>query len=237
MKIKLFTIPNIITLGNLLCGSLAILFVSTNIKVSFILILAAAVLDFLDGFTARMLKSYSEVGKQLDSLSDMVSFGLAPAMILYQMMLVSSTMTGTATDYTWISYIVFAVALFSALRLAKFNIDETQKEEFEGLPTPACAIFVASSGYLYLTGSFALTPWLILIVSLLLSYLLISPVRMFSLKFKNFSVKDNKVRYLFLLLALITIGLFVTQPLMALPLIIIEYIFISIFRNVLCSKR
>lgn len=237
MKIKLFTVPNIITLGNLFCGCMSVVMSFNNMDWAFYLILIAAVLDFCDGFAARMLKAYSEIGKQLDSLSDMVSFGVAPSMILLQMMRTSNTLSLSGADPSttiWPVYIVFIVALFSALRLAKFNIDENQKDEFIGLPTPACAIFFASSGYLYANGYFSLQPWFILIVAVLFSYLLISPIRMFSLKFHNFSIKDNVIRYIFLTLsvALIAVCSIFTSPVAALPAIIAMYVLMSVCRNI-----
>ena len=147
MKIKLFTIPNCITLANLLCGIASIVFslVYNDLQLAFALILASAVCDFFDGFAARLLKQYSAVGVQLDSLADMVSFGVAPAVAMS--VLCGSMPSTFGLSDCWcevLCYIPFIIAAFSALRLAKFNIDESQKEEFEGLPTPASAILCMS---------------------------------------------------------------------------------------------
>ena len=131
-------------------------------------------------------------------------------------------------------YAVFVVALFSALRLAKFNIDEEQKEEFVGLNTPACAIFVTSAGWLYANGAFTIQPWIVLAVAVLLSVLLISPIRMFSFKFKSYALRPNALRYAFLLLSVIALGLF---RIAAVPFIIMGYVVVSIGRNIVCSRQ
>lgn len=199
MKIRLFTLPNILTLMNLLCGSLAVVSIicmepAEALRTSFYLMLAAAVFDFLDGFAARLTKSYSKLGVQLDSLADMVSFGLLPSIIMFRIYYISGG------EGLW-GVITLAVVLFSALRLAKFNIDETQREEFEGLPTPANALLIGAAGYFLGTNGIdfpACAPWIVLASALLLSWLLISPVKMFSLKFKGFGFRGNAVRYIFL---------------------------------------
>lgn len=231
MKIRLFTIPNMITLANLFCGCMAVIYLGTeyDLRKAFIFIIAAAVLDFLDGFTARLLKSYSEIGKQLDSLADMVSFGLAPAMALFVMYIRS----GGLEWFEYGQYAVFIVALFSALRLAKFNIDETQKEEFVGLPTPACALFILSTGWIFAGGSFTIHPAGIIITAVCLSYLLISPVRMFALKFKSFGFRENALRYIFLGCSLVCLIMF---RITAIPFIILGYIITSALYGALRSK-
>lgn len=231
-KIRMFTIPNMLTLGNLLCGCLAILFTLTqgDLRTAFWLIAAAAVLDFLDGFCARLLKAYSAIGVQLDSLADMVSFGAAPAFILY-------SMYGSAGGGEWWAaggLLVFAVTLFSALRLAKFNIDDEQKEEFIGLPTPACTIFFAAAGWLSASGSFEIAPVWIIASALVFSWLLISPVRMFSLKFKGFAFRPNALRYVFLLCSLAALGVF---RIAAIPFIIAAYIAVSATRALVCRGK
>ncbi len=203
MKIKMFTIPNMITLANLACGCAAIVFamsVPGSLAIAFWFIAAAAVFDFLDGFVARLTKQYSDIGVQLDSLADMVSFGAAPAAILFVMYRDSFAIWNPGPFLAaWPGWIVFAVALFSALRLARFNIDDTQTDEFVGLPTPAAALMIASLGWLTYTGDFEVGREIILVFALVVSYLLICPVRMFSLKFKSFGWKGNELRYAFLL--------------------------------------
>ena len=135
MKIKLFTLPNILTLCNLLCGAAAAVAALRfdNLQWPLLFIVAAAVFDFLDGFAARLFKSYSPLGKELDSLADCVSFGFAPSAILLN---IYETSGG---EGPW-GYLVFILAAFSALRLAKFNIDENQSTQFIGMPTPAAAL-------------------------------------------------------------------------------------------------
>lgn len=228
MKIRYFTLPNILTLANLLCGSLALVYALAweDLRMAFIFIIAGAMFDFLDGFAARLLRSYSELGKQLDSLSDMVSFGVAPSVILYVMFLSSG-------GNPYVAFVVFIVALFSALRLARFNIDDTQHEEFLGLPTPACAIFISSAGWLYAAGVFTIAPWMIAAWAILLAAMLIAPVRMFSLKFSNFSFRDNIIRYTFVFFSLAGILIF---GMTAVPLVIVFYVLLSIGRNFACRK-
>ena len=199
----MFTLPNMITLANLACGCAAIVFtlrVPGNLAWAFWFIAVAAVLDFLDGFVARLTGQYSAIGVQLDSLADMVSFGVAPAAVLFVMYRDSLAMWNPGPFLAaWPGWIVFAVALFSALRLAKFNIDDTQKEEFVGLPVPANALMIASLGWLTYNGNLEVGREIILAFSLFAGWLLICPVRMFSLKFKGFGWAGNELRYIFLL--------------------------------------
>lgn len=231
MKIRLFTIPNMLTLANLFCGCMAILYLGTeyDLQKAFIFIVAAAIFDFADGFAARMLGSYSEVGKQLDSLADMVSFGVAPSMTLYVMYILS----GGLDWFTYGQYIMFIVALFSALRLAKFNIDETQHEEFSGLPTPACTLFISSTAWVFVDKGLSLHPAYIIISAICLSYLLISPVRMFALKFKSFGFRQNSLRYIFMVCSLLGLIFF---RITAVPFIILGYIITSVVRELFKTK-
>ncbi len=206
MKIKYFTLPNILTLCNLLCGTVATLLTISHIwapaeaplTLPIVFIAASAIFDFLDGFAARLTGQYSALGVQLDSLADMVSFGVTPSMILVAMF-------NDTQGEGWWWLLCLGVALCSALRLARFNIDEEQHESFIGLPTPALAIAVGSLAWAFQQGEVALNPSIILAISVVGSWLLISPVRMFSLKFKGFSMADttNRVRYLFLLASLV----------------------------------
>ena len=202
-KIRLYTIPNAITLMNLLCGCVSAFFVfHGDLQTAFLLVCAAAVFDFLDGFAARLLKQYSAVGVQLDSLADMVSFGFVPA----AMLLVMYQNGGGVGATGWLA---FLVAAFSALRLAKFNIDDRQSDEFIGLPTPACALLVGSLGDLQAGGVIFIGHWWVLAAAGALCFLLVSPIRMFSLKFHSWGFGDNVLRYCFLaasLAALILLG-------------------------------
>ena len=203
MKIKLFTVPNIITLCNLLCGcgSIVASLMFCNFRLALILIIASAVCDFFDGFTARLLRQYSDIGVQLDSLADMVSFGVAPSAMMY--LFASQTFTIFTLPETVVNILVFVpflMAAFSALRLAKFNIDDSQHDSFEGLPTPANAIFCASFVYAIVTDVRAVELEWIVLISVIMSALLVSPVRMFSFKLKNLSWNANKLQYIFLAL-------------------------------------
>lgn len=212
MKIKLFTLPNILTLANLACGCVAV--VSTvgwyRPNVAFWLIAAAALFDLLDGAVARATGQYSEIGKQLDSLADVVSFGVAPSAVLFVLFRYADPLWHDPLYLRVVSWSVFSVALFSAIRLAKFNVDESQTEEFEGLPTPAAALAIAALGWVLADPPKPSVPDLpseaILFLAALVSYLLISPIRMFSLKFKSFGWRGNELQYTFLALSVVLIA-------------------------------
>lgn len=220
MKIRLFTIPNMITLCNLLAGCAAVISVlgRHDLSWAFAFVAMAAVFDFLDGFVARLTKSYSAIGKELDSLADMVSFGVAPAAVLYELFI------SNGGDPYW-GFVVFVLAACSALRLGKFNIDENQTKQFIGLPTPACALFFVSSGYLVQKYAISLPLWSILAGALIFSGLLICKVPMFALKFSHYRFAGNQVRYIFLIAAVVALGI---AGLVAVPFIIVAYILISL---------
>lgn len=159
MKIRLFTVPNMLTLANLLAGCAAIIFTLQYhaYETAFWLIIAAAVFDFFDGFTARLLNQNSPLGVQLDSLADDVTFGLAPAVVMYDLYLDSPSYYGLDPEIMgWLKWGVLIIAAFSVLRLAKFNIDTTQSAEFEGLPTPANALMLMSLALLSEAGKVVL---------------------------------------------------------------------------------
>ena len=227
MKIKLFTVPNIITLGNLLCGcgSIVASLVIGDFTLAFIFVVASAVFDFFDGFTARLLRQYSDIGVQLDSLADMVSFGVAPSAAMYA--LASGSTAMYALPY-WLTaslvFVPFIMAAFSALRLAKFNIDDTQHDSFEGLPTPANALFCLSFVYAVVSTEKAVAIEWIALISIVMAALLVCPIRMFSFKLKNLGWKQNKIQYIFLLLSAIA---FITLGVYAVPTIIVIYVVLS----------
>ena len=185
-------IPNFITCLNLFSGCVAIYFAfKGNYQTAFIAILIAGLFDFLDGFAARMLHAYSPMGKELDSLADVISFGMAPGAIVF------SLLSGAAVCEL-LPFVAFLIPVFSGLRLAKFNIDERQTSSFIGLPVPANAIFWAGIVYsfpVFLLGNL----WILLILIVLFSYFLISEIPMFSLKFKNIAWKNNQLQYIFLI--------------------------------------
>ena len=203
-------IPNTITSMNLLCGALGVIFTFQGaLHIAFYLMLAAAACDFLDGFAARMLNAYSPMGKELDSLADLVSFGLLPSLMLHRR-LVEGGVTG------FVSYIPLIIVIFSALRLAKFNVDDRQSENFLGLPTPACAmwcgslVFAADHGVMSMANMLHET-YLIPIASVVLALLLVSEIPMFSFKFKKGSAY-NRIRFWFIaIVALFAIATFILK--------------------------
>jgi CDP-diacylglycerol--serine O-phosphatidyltransferase len=184
-------IPNTITCLNLFSGSFAVYFAfHGNYSAALLAILIAGVFDFLDGFAARAFKAYSPMGKELDSLADVISFGLAPGIIAFSLL--------EQSNYPeWLKFSGFIIPIFSALRLAKFNIDENQTSSFIGLPTPANAFFWAGLSYSF-SGLLIEQPWIVLISILIFSYLLVSKLPMFSLKFKSAGWAQNKMQYIFL---------------------------------------
>ena len=211
-------IPNAITSANLVCGCIGIvLCLRGSIEQSVYFIWLAMVFDFFDGFTARLLKVSSPIGKELDSLADMVTFGALPAMIMYQLI-------SNVSSHEHLPYIVFLIAVFSALRLAKFNIDETQSDSFVGVPTPANALFISSLIFILPEFTFLNNTTILVVLTVICSYWLVMPMRLLALKFKNYSFADNKLRYLFLITSVV---LLVFLQLMALPLIIISYLIFS----------
>ena len=250
----------------------------------------ACVFDFLDGFMARILKVNSEIGKQLDSLADMVSFGLVPGVVMYQLITYSLFpnpytlpdqfgslwIKGNLITPTWDNWhrwtvflplIGFLVTIFSAIRLAKFNIDTRQTDSFIGVPTPANSILICSLPLIldyyrpihegwtvypptYSPGdenveiisslplsatlsSWILNPWFLISLAVITSFLLVSGLPLFALKFKNFSWGDNKIRYIFLLLSLTMLILF---RYVGIPFIIVLYIVISVINNIINRK-
>ena len=236
MKIRLFTVPNMLTLANLLAGCAAIIFTLQYhaYETAFWLIIAAAVFDFFDGFAARLLNQSSPLGVQLDSLADDVTFGLAPAVVMYDLYLDSPSYYGLDPEIMgWLKWGVLIIAAFSVLRLAKFNIDTTQSAEFEGLPTPANALMLMSLALLSEADKVVLHQESILVISLAASLLLISPIRMFALKFKSFGIKGNELRYGFIVAA---IALIILVPAYSLLAIIVLYIALSPVRWLCMGK-
>ncbi|MGR3810666.1 CDP-diacylglycerol--serine O-phosphatidyltransferase [Jiulongibacter sp. NS-SX5] len=220
---KVFTLPNFITLGNLLCGILGILELNAGrAENAGYLIFIALILDFLDGFVARLTNSYSDIGKQLDSLADMVSFGVLPSLILYSLV----------DSEEWYRFITFMPALFSALRLAKFNIDERQGDTFYGVPTPANAMTIASLPFILHSLQTQLSSiiliWSILAYSVVISVLMIADIPLLALKFKDYTFKNNSLKYIFLMISLLLIAFL---KLAAIPLILGVYLTVSFLNN------
>ena len=248
-------IPNLFTLLNLVFGCLAIISILQNgitiiadnngtqlinipekIWMASLFIGLAALVDFLDGFIARFFKASSEMGRQLDSLADLVSFGVAPGMIIYQFLRLSFSQQEDGLD---VSMIWLTPALLlpcaAAYRLARFNLDNSQAFSFKGLPVPAVGILVASLPLIYWNVNEAwvikllLNKWFLYAFVLLLSYLMVSNLPMLSLKFKDFSVKNNLPKYI---LAIITIVAVVALQWIAVPVILLAYVLVSLlFKN------
>ena len=218
-------IPNFITCLNLFSGCIAcVMAFDANFLMAAVFIFIAAILDFLDGLVARVFNAYSEIGKQLDSLADMVSFGLAPGIIMFSTLAMRFSFNDVPFFFAdYIPYIAFVIPIFSALRLAKFNVDERQTTSFIGLPTPANAIFWASFAC-FLPAHFLQNSVAVIVLILVFSYLLISELPMFSLKFKNLKWKDNAVQYIFIVLSLIILAF----GLQFLYLVIVLYILMSV---------
>lgn len=201
-------IPNTITCLNLISGCIAcILSFSCNETIAgipgyewvFIFIAISAIFDFCDGGAARLLKAYSDLGKELDSLADLISFGLAPSLLMFNTM-------NMYNDSSWTSYIALVIVVGGALRLAKFNIDENQATTFKGLPIPANAIFwVGFCSWIH-TYEYP-GDWLMIILLVSMALLMISKLKMASLKFKNFNLKENLKRYIIILAAILLVAL------------------------------
>lgn len=222
-------IPNTITCANLASGCIGVVFAfngQPETAAGFVVL--SGIFDFFDGMAARLLRVKSAIGKELDSLADMVSFGFLPGVIMFQL-LKSSTAANT-----WIPYVAFLITIFSALRLAKFNIDERQTEDFIGLNTPMNTLFIVSlpfiaKDYPLLIGN----TMVLLAITLMSSFLLVSELRFFSMKLSDVSWAKNGMKYIFLLLAALLVFCF---KFTAVPFILVLYIVLSVFHFRLAGK-
>jgi CDP-diacylglycerol--serine O-phosphatidyltransferase len=238
-------IPNLLTLGNLFCGTIATIFaVYANFKIAGLFVVIGIFFDFLDGFVARLLKVSGELGKQLDSLADMVTSGVVPGIIMFKLIIINSEfhLNGTISwtslnnkpNFVSLGVIGLIVTLGACYRLAKFNIDTRQSDSFIGLPTPAMSLFVISLPLIqeYSTIEFAhnliANNYFLIAVTIILTYLMNAELPLFSLKFKDYSFKKNAVKYIFLIASLILI---ITLKYISIPLIIILYVTLSIISN------
>jgi CDP-diacylglycerol--serine O-phosphatidyltransferase len=244
-------IPNLFTLLNLVFGCIAIVFIlqtgqsivyveregfttwdlPEKIAMGSFFIFAAGLVDFADGFVARLFKADSEMGKQLDSLADVVSFGVAPGLILYQLLRISfaKQVDGLDISFGWLLP-AFIFSCAAAWRLAKFNIDSSQQFSFRGMPTPAAGITVASLPLIVHFQQFGLqdlltNKWVIYAIILVFSYLMVSPVNLMSLKFKDFSIQNNLPKYI---LAAIAILSAIVLKWVAVPVVILAYVLVSL---------
>lgn len=238
-------LPNAITLLNVLFGSVAAVFAVLNKLEWAALFFALGVLcDFLDGLAARMLGVQSELGIQLDSLADMITSGLVPGLVMCQLLAMSVNAGWNTESFfaeamdreswwgAWFPFAGLLITLASAVRLARFNVDENQVSSFTGLPTPANALLILSLPLILyyngseFTNSVILNPWVLLGLTLLSSYLLNSPLRLFALKFDNYSFRDNGLKYIFLVISLV---LLLTLQFLAVPVIVLFYVLTSFF--------
>ncbi len=237
-------VPNIITSLNLLCGCIAILFAASGALVTAaVFVFLGIFFDFFDGLAARSLGAQSKVGLELDSLADVVTSGVAPAVVMVQ--LLSEAFTGTYIEMEsllgdntwnhswaeWLPFIGLLIAVASAYRLAKFNVDTRQTDSFIGLPTPANALLILSIPLILeyqatpALASFLLQPWFLIVLTIISCVILNAEIHLFALKFKIWGVQDNLLRYLFLLGSVVAI---VFVHFLAIPIIIISYILLSL---------
>jgi len=235
-------IPNFVTLLNVLCGSIAVLFaVNGHMTATAFFVFLGIFFDFFDGLLARKLKVQSELGLQLDSLADMITSGLVPGIVMFHLLsltvddfsLVEHTDYSTEffSDIQWLPFFGLLITLASAYRLATFNISTNQSDSFIGLPTPANTLLIISFPLIMeyqnndTMNTIILNPWFLIGVTLLSSFLLNSKIKLIALKFKNWSFKDNAARYLLIILAIILLIIF---KFAGIPLIIILYVLMSL---------
>ena len=227
-------IPNSLTCLNLILGLISISFsYKGNLQMGTILIFSGLFIDFFDGFFARLLNAYSEFGKQLDSLADLVTFGIAPSIIIYQLLHYKIFNTyffeNLNTDFS-IAYIAFIFPVFGAIRLAKFNLDTKQQENFIGLPIPAAGIFLASLAFF---DEKILTINMLFLCLFTLSVLLVSKINLFSLKIKNYEINKSRINFFRIILIISSLILFYFFNFVSIPIIILIYITLSLTHNLL----
>ena len=240
-------IPNFITLLNLLCGCIASLFAVMNqLEFAAVFVFLGIFFDFLDGLAARLLRVKSDLGVQLDSLADMVTSGVVPGIVMFQLLNMAQKggwnldLFGMHTEVGLLPLSGFIITLASAYRLAKFNIDEDQATSFIGLPTPANTLLILSLPMILyyqntpLLSSIILNQWFLIGLTLLSAYLLNAKISLFSLKFSNLGFRENGVKYLFLIGSLV---LLTTLRFLAVPFIVISYILLSIVEKSLVGNN
>ena len=238
-------IPNLLTLGNLFSGTVAVIFaVKADYDTAAILVIFGIIFDFFDGFVARLLNVSGELGKQLDSLADMVTSGVVPGIIMFQLLKGNyfSTLNFQfeANDSDYLPLLGLLLTLGACYRLAKFNLDTRQTSSFIGLPTPAMSLFVISlilipTHFEYVFINKLLTNQYILIaITLVLTYLMNANIYLFSLKFKNLKFKGNEFKYFLIVGSMILVYLL---SISSIPLIIILYIFLSQIKNITTNKE
>lgn len=227
-------IPNMVTSCNLICGCIAVVFaISGKVDISLLFIIIGAIFDFGDGFSARALKVSSPIGKELDSLADVITFGFAPSAIIFNELSILFYPSSLSLISGYIPYLAFVMAAFSALRLAKFNIDVRQTSSFIGLPTPANALLWGSIivGYHKYFENSSYGYIILLALTFISCYLLVCEMPMFALKFKHWGLKDsdNFVKYGFIIFSIVVFLSFLVVgiPIQSIALIILAYILVS----------
>lgn len=239
MKIKQH-IPNTITCCNLLCGCLAIVKAfDGDLVMSAYLVGLAAIFDFFDGFAARLLRVVSPIGKDLDSLADMVTFGVVPGVMMYKLlgMGIENYNLGNNQIPLSVSLMAFMITIFSAVRLAIFNNDTRQTSSFIGVPTPAVAIFICSIPLILQNDSynlFIIHPVFLGLTTIIFSFLLVSELPLFALKFKSFGWKGNRTKFIFLGISVL---LLILIKFMGIPIIIILYIIMSLITHLYMNRK
>lgn len=219
-------IPNFLTLCNLACGCYGVVAVfKGDIQTGSIMIWTGALFDFFDGFAARILKKFSPIGKDLDSLADLITFCFLPSTILFALI-------DQGSSTSWFPYLGYLLTLFGALRLAKFNNDTRQSEHFYGLPVPASGIFISVFPFISNVefNDFFTSYYTLIGISVLLSIMMVSDVKLMSLKFKDISFKTNWSRFLLIIISIVLLAIF---KIVALPIIIIVYVVLSIAVNII----
>ena len=210
-------IPNALTCANLLSGCIGIVFAfQGQLDLAAYAVLISGIFDFFDGFSARLLNVKSLIGKELDSLADMVSFGFLPGVVMFKLL--------DQSDYTspYLPFVGFLITIFSALRLAKFNIDERQTEDFIGLNTPMNTLFIVSLPFIQKDYPAMINSTIVLVsITVLMSWLLVSEIRIFSLKFGSMKWAENKTKFIFLIVSAILIA---ALKFAAIPFVLILYI-------------
>ncbi len=235
-------IPNGITSLNLISGCIGIYFaLKGQIMYASYAIALAAIFDFFDGMVARLLHVKTNIGKDLDSLADVVSFGVLPGFIALVFLKTACVSIEIPLLKNYLPFVAFIIPVFSAIRLAKFNNDIRQTDSFIGMPTPANAMIWGSLPLIAhqtiqgsLVANLILNPYILIFLILLTSYLLVAELPLFSLKFKSLKVNDNKTRFIFLGISLI---LLLLNGFVAIPLIILIYILLSVIENIFCKKQ
>ena len=233
-------IPNIITLFNVLSGTIGIVAVlNDHWLAGFILMIAGAAFDFFDGMIARLLGVSSPVGKELDSLADVISFGVLPGMMMYMMMLQTHELDFISINEVRLApFFAFLIPMMSAMRLAKFNLDERQTSSFIGLPTPANALFIGALSIAFhelcpcsTIHQLISSAWFLYPTTIILSFLLVAELPLFALKFKNLKFKNNEFRFILIIGSLVLFAVFYQWVYMAIIIIIPSYVLLSIVQN------